>query len=723
MNILFFARKTLLKQPGGDSVQVLETIKALTSLGHNVKLILRSRDFVKETTKSEWDVVHSINLGRIVDQYLCYRYRKKNSRIRWIISSILVDYEKFESKRGVVWKYLPNHLKEFIKIFLRAIFSQDRYPSIGLISLKNPIMKFAWTADSLIATTSTESERIKKITGLGKSVQVISPGLEHLQITSNSNRKGYIVLGRIEGIKNQIAAVNAWRILSEKGFKESLTLIGDISINHKRYGKSVGRAIKKAKNSGAHIDWIPAVPKNELPGILSQTYAVIIPSLFETFGLTAIEGLQAKCQVILSENAESASELNKDVFLCSPTPEGIAKAVLIANEHPKNDANINNYSWKKAAKDLEIVYKKNNLFIAFSGSRGMPNRYGGYEEMVDHVSRRLSDLGNRVWVSTSSCHPEPYYAYPGIFRKTHWDPEKIFGSFSQFIYDWISLKSIKKWQPDAHITLGTTSSGLWLLWFSWILKNRVAVHLDGIEWKRGKYSPSVKKYLRLTESWAVKSSDSIISDNPGITQYCEEIYNKPLHEISYGAITPRPLLEEELTVLLDQFQLKKDAYALIICRLVPENNILEILNELLKESKVAVVGFWNTKYAKHILKFFKNNNNLISINSEFDPLKTQALRQGATLYVHGHSVGGTNPGLLQAMAASCRIAAHDNIFNRSILGDQGVYFNFHNEELSLKKIWFQRNSLNNDWNERLKIHNWDFIADKYYLVAKQLAKI
>ena len=719
MNIIFFARKTLLAQPGGDTVQALETIKALKKKGHNVLLILSASELNKEICSSKYDVIHSINLGRYVDQYHCYQIRKKHPQIRWVISSILVDYKNYELKRGIIWKHLPNQVQESIKIFLRAFLSKDRWPAIGLIFLRNPLLKFAWTADHIITTSSAEAKRIKKITGLGQSIKIISPGLEHLSVAEKTERSGYIVLGRIEGIKNQIEAINAWIILSKMGFKEPLTIVGDEGPNHKKYVESFKLAIKEAKKYGANVEWKTAIKREEVPALLAKTYAVIIPSLFETFGLTSIEGLQAKCQVILSENAESSKELEKDVFVCSPVAKEIVDSVLSSYKNPKKEASLDKYSWNKAAESLENIYSTPSRFIAFSGSRGMPNRYGGFEEMVDHISRRLADAGNRVWVSTSSKHSQPDYKYPGILRKFHWDPEWVIGPFAQFIYDWLSIKSINQWKPDSHITLGTTSSAPFLLWQKWFYSTYVAVHLDGIEWKRGKYSSSIRNYLKLSEKIAVKSSNIIISDNPGITDYCNENYEKPIHEISFGTEIHKALTKNELNVILREFGLIQNTYALIICRLVPENNVLEILTELIDETPVAVVGNWSTRYGQNILSLFQGNLNLIKIESEYDQNITQALRQGSSIYIHGHSVGGTNPGLLQAMAANCRIAAHDNVFNRSVLGSKGVYFSTTNS--LLQKIWLNKQSINHDWTNELKSHDWNEITKKYFEVAEYLA--
>ena len=720
MNIIFFARKTLLDQPGGDTIQVQQTIKELKARGQLVKLVLSSRVLYQEIKDSSWDVIHSINLGRFADQYPCYRIRKKYPSLKWVISSVLVDYSQYEGKRNFFWKYLPNNIREYLKMNLRGIFSGDRLPEFRLVFMNDPLMKFAWTADLIVSTTLKECNRIKKLTGLGNSVQVIHPGVEHITPIPQKSRKGFLILGRLEGIKNQIEAVNAWTSLSKVGFKEPLTIVGSKGINHKKYIRLLFKKIKEARKQGAIINYNEAIENEKLSALLSSNFAIIIPSLFETFGLTSIEGLNSQCQVILSKNAESSEELKDDTFVCSPDAKGIREAVLMALENPKKTSNLNKYSWRKAAENLEKLYENKTLIIAFSGSRGMPNKYGGYEELVDQVSRKLSESGNRIWVSTSSNHPDRKYLYPGVLRKFHWDPAKLFGSFSQIIYDWASIWSINRFKPDAHISLGTTSSGIIISIQKWVFNNPVAVHLDGLEWKRGKYSSLVRKYLKFSEWCAGKYSQLIISDNPGITKYSKKNYKRPIYEISYGANKPLSLVDKDFFEILNKYKLKKSEYALMISRLVPENHIIEVIGELISITKIVIVGNWSTAYGKMISKMYQGNSNLIKIESQYDQKILNSLRQGSGIYVHGHSVGGTNPGLLQAMAANCKIIAHDNIFNRSVMENEGAYFELGTP--SIKNFWLNKNSISQKWEDKLKHYRWEEVSDQYYVISRKLAE-
>ncbi len=672
MKVLFFARRTLHRQPGGDTVHVTQTLQALQAQGHHVQLVTETADLQRALQADSWDVLHSINLGRLADQYPCYAARKAHPQLKWAISTVWVDYRAYDRKRSLLLRFLPASWVDVAKMLGRALLSGDRWPSLGLLFLRQPLQKMAWSADVLFASTDREAARIRHATGLGASVRTVALGRDHLAVAPAApERRGWVVLGRVEGLKNQVAAVEAWILLKGRGFDAPLTLFGDAAPNHGRYVRKLLAALARAQALGVDVEWNPALEPSEVPQVLAARTGVLVPSLFETFGLTALEGLHAGCEVVLSSAAESASLLAPYVRTASPHAPALAEAVLAA--HSALPLPPDAFTWEAAATALAQGYGEAGHFIAFTGSRGMPNRYGGYEEMVDHVGRGLADQGHRVWISTSSAHPDRDYHYPGIRRARHLDPESWMGSAGQFIYDWISLRALKPWQPDAHFALGTTSSGPWLRWAFWRGRSPLAVHMDGLEWMRGKYSPAVRAYLRRAEAWATHGAQVLVSDNPGISTHLQA-YQLSIEEIAYGVEAPTPLSPESLTQTLEERGLTPGGYALLLCRLVPENNIDLALDALLDEGPVAVLGHWSNAYAQTLLQLFGAHPNFIRLQANFDPLYTQALRQGCRLYVHGHSAGGTNPGLLQAMAAGCRISAHDNVFNRAVLGPKASYF-------------------------------------------------
>ncbi|MFM1883900.1 MAG: hypothetical protein RL168_84, partial [Bacteroidota bacterium] len=661
-----------------------------------------------------WDVLHSINLGRLVDQYPCYVARKAHPRLKWAISTVWVDYRAYDRQRIWGLRFLPTSWIEWGKLLGRALLSGDRWPAWSLLFTRNVFQKIAWSADVLVASTKVEATRIRHATGLGASVRTIPLGRDHIaEVPPAAHRQGWVVLGRVEGLKNQVAAVDAWIQLKGRGFNEALTLYGDTAPNHGRYARQLKSAVERAQALGVNVEWKPALPATEVPKLLATCRGVLVPSLFETFGLTALEGLHAGCEVVLSSAAESASLLAPYVRRTSPNASAIAEAILAPSSVEPLPADA--FTWASAATQLLSSYAEAGHFIAFTGSRGMPNRYGGYEEMVDHVGRRLADRGHRVWISTSSAHPDRDYHYPGIQRAHHYDPESWMGSAGQFVYDWISLRRLKPWKPDAHIALGTTSSGPWLRWSFWRGESPLAVHMDGLEWMRGKYSPAIRRYLRKAEALAAYSAQFLVSDNPGISAHLQT-YQRPIEEIAYGVEIPQALEKEELANILSDASLTPGNYALILCRLVPENNVAVALEALLDKGPVAVLGDWSNAYAQNLLHLFGGHPNFVQLNANFDPRYTQALRQGSRLYVHGHSAGGTNPGLLQAMAAGCRIAAHDNVFNQAVLGPQAMYFQ---DATQLQRAWENAENIPTQV-ENTANYTWDGVTEAYASLAAKL---
>ncbi len=714
MKVLFFARKTLHRQPGGDRVHLVQTMKALEAQGHKVRLVTGTSELKRSLAAETWDVLHSINLGRLADQFPCYAARKAHPHLKWAISTVWVDYSAYDRKRSFLLRFLPAPWVDFAKMLGRALLSGDRWPAWGLLWIRQPFQKMAWSADVLFASTDTEAARIRHATGLGASVKTVTLGRDHLNVAPAApERRGWVVLGRVEGLKNQVAAVEAWILLKGRGFDAPLTLFGDAAPNHGRYVGKLCAALARAQAYGVDVEWKPALEPSELPQVLAASTGVLVPSLFETFGLTALEGLHAGCEVVLSSAAESASLLAPYVRTASPHAHALAKAVLAA--HTALPLPKEAFTWEAAATSTVHGYAQSGHFIAFTGSRGMPNRYGGYEELVDHVGRGLADQGHRVWISTSSGHPDRDFHYPGIRRSRHLDPESWMGSAGQFVYDWISLRALKPWQPDAHFALGTTSSGPWLRWGFWRGRSPLAVHMDGLEWMRGKYSPAVRTYLRRAEAWATRGAQVLVSDNPGISTHLQA-YQLPIEEIAYGVEAPTPLSHEALTQALEENGLASGGYALLLCRLVPENNIDLALDALLDEGPVAVLGDWSNAYAQTLLKLFGGHPHFIRLHANFDPQYTQALRQGCRLYVHGHSAGGTNPGLLQAMAAGCRISAHDNVFNRAVLGPNASYFSTPSD---LQATWNHADHLPTFTAESTH-YTWPAVTQAYADLASRL---
>jgi glycosyltransferase involved in cell wall biosynthesis len=308
--------------------------------------------------------------------------------------------------------------------------------------------------------------------------------------------------------------------------------------------------------------------------------------------------------------------------------------------------------------------------ILILGTRGIPNHYGGFEQFAQYLAKGLVEAGHEVYVYCSSLHPNKDDVYEGIHRIRCFDPENFLGTAGQFIYDLNCILDSRKRNADIILQLGYTSSAIW--YFLLPKKPIVVTNMDGLEWKRQKYHPWVRKFLKFSEQLAATHSDHLIADSLAIQKYLKGTYNKHSYYLPYGAnVYDRP----DINALKDM-QISAYDYYLLIARMEPENNIETILQGYVdagSKKKMLVIGSTKSKYGDYIYRKF-NNKGVVFLGSIFDIEVLNNLRYFAYLYFHGHSVGGTNPSLLEAMSCNVWICAHENEFNASILGEDAIYF-------------------------------------------------
>ena len=309
--------------------------------------------------------------------------------------------------------------------------------------------------------------------------------------------------------------------------------------------------------------------------------------------------------------------------------------------------------------------------IAIIGTRGIPNHYGGFEQCAEYLAAGLVKKGYEVVVYNSHNHPYQEKEYKSVEICHCYDPEFKLGTVGQFIYDLNCIKDLRKKHYDVILQLGYTSSSVW----GWLLpKNTVVTtNMDGLEWKRTKYSKPVKAFLRVAEKLAVTYSDFLIADSVEIQRYIGNKYNKRPTYIPYGA----EVFENGDAGVLAEYNLKPGEYDMLIARMEPENSIEVILDGVVKSGlnrDFLVVGNTDNAFGHYLVEKFKDSSNIKFGGAIFDLNKLNNLRYYSNLYFHGHTVGGTNPSLLEAMASNSLICSNDNVFNRAVLGEDALYF-------------------------------------------------
>lgn len=312
------------------------------------------------------------------------------------------------------------------------------------------------------------------------------------------------------------------------------------------------------------------------------------------------------------------------------------------------------------------------LRIGILGTRGIPNHYGGFEQFAEYLSTGLVEKGHEVFVYNSHNHPYQQNEWKNVQLIHCYDPEYQVGSFGQFIYDFNCILDARRRNFDVILMLGFTSSSAW----GWFYPNQSALifNMDGLEWKRTKYSKPVQQFLKLAEKMAVRFSNFYIADSVVIQSYLQNKYAIASEHIPYGA----EIFYNEEESLLQEYGVKKHEYFILMARMAAENNIEMILDGFHashSNKKFLVVGSVENKLGKHLAQKFKHDKRIQFTGGIYNsPQKIHSLKLYSNLYFHGHSVGGTNPSLLEAMASRSLIAAHENPFNRSVLQKDALYF-------------------------------------------------
>jgi len=319
--------------------------------------------------------------------------------------------------------------------------------------------------------------------------------------------------------------------------------------------------------------------------------------------------------------------------------------------------------------------------IAIIGTAGVPGRYGGFETLAHHLVLNLNKEFKLSVYNTKLCYGKEE-------RPKFWNGARIFylpfnaNGWQSIIYDIVSIIHAL-FYADTLIVLGV-SGGVIFPFVRWFTRKKLIVNIDGLEWRRNKWNKWVKKFLRFSEKMAVHYSHADITDNAVIKKYTATIYKSLSHQIAYGADHVR---EQYITKeMKEMYPFLVEPYAFRVCRIEPENNvhlILEAFSELPYRTLV-VVGNWDSsEYGRDLKYKYGNYNHILLLDPIYDQAHLDTLRSNCYVYIHGHSAGGTNPSLVEAMMLGLPVVAFNVAFNRATTHDRALFFR---EKAELKKI-------------------------------------
>jgi len=354
--------------------------------------------------------------------------------------------------------------------------------------------------------------------------------------------------------------------------------------------------------------------------------------------------------------------------------------------------------------------------IAIIGSVGIPANYGGFETLTEYITK---ELGQKLHF-TVFCSSKAYSTKLKNYNNSNLEYIALNGNGIQSIlYDVVSLFKAAK-TNDIILILGVSGCIVLPFFRLFYKQKKLIINIDGLEHQREKWSKNVRIFLKYSEKLAIKYADEIITDNAAIKKYVMDEYKKESVLIAYAGDQVEKVT---LTTEVQQKYSIPDKYACKVCRIEPENNIQLILEAFTDTLlPLVIVGNWsNSKYGLGLKSQFGSLKNIHLLDPIYDQDNLNQIRGNCTIYLHGHSAGGTNPALVEAMNLGLPVFTFDCAYNRATTLNEAIYFK---DVTDLKNLieMTSKETLKTLGETMLKIakenYTWEKISNQYYVLLK-----
>jgi glycosyltransferase involved in cell wall biosynthesis len=356
--------------------------------------------------------------------------------------------------------------------------------------------------------------------------------------------------------------------------------------------------------------------------------------------------------------------------------------------------------------------------VAFCGTRGIPANYGGFETAVEEITRRLTEKGIECEVFCRRSSAQQVAERDGDRRLAY-----VNGSSVR------TCDTLMSSLQTGIILLKNRKQYRYVFWFNnanlpGILLTRLAgipmaVNTDGLEWRRAKWTRPFKAYYLASSALVGFLSQSLISDSRAIERFYRTRFFRRSTFVPYGTPPSRHVSDERARQILRKYGVESGRYFLQITRFEPDNLPLEIANAFVASKlqrdgfSLLSVGYKDaTPYALR-LKAHHGHGGVSVCDAVYDPDVLHVLRSACHCYLHGNSVGGTNPALLEAMAVAPRVAAIDGEFSREVLADSGWFFTLDTAPAVLRELSTLPERANATQRRVALRYQWDAVADCY----------
>ena len=369
------------------------------------------------------------------------------------------------------------------------------------------------------------------------------------------------------------------------------------------------------------------------------------------------------------------------------------------------------------------------------GSRGLPAKYGGFETFVEKlVENRISPQIQYHVACLSDDEAYHHFDYKGVdcftIKAPKLGPARVIAYDMMAINYALTLVKQKQIERPIFYILGNTI-GAFIAPFARKIHHADGIFYinpDGLEWKRAKWSKPVQKYLKYSEKVMTKHADLVISDNQGIESYIQKAYPwAKTTFIAYGTdlrLSALTAQDEKVRHFFDTWASKEKDYYLIVGRFVPENNYEIIIREFMKSQTqrdlLIVCNHRGNAYFEELRQKtnFDQDERIKFVGTVYDQELLKYIRNQAFAYIHGHEVGGTNPGLLEALAQTDLNLVLGVDFNRQVAKETALYWD--KKEDSLVDLIHQVDKqsdfsdLGQAAKENMKEHyTWEKIVGEY----------
>lgn len=358
--------------------------------------------------------------------------------------------------------------------------------------------------------------------------------------------------------------------------------------------------------------------------------------------------------------------------------------------------------------------------IAIVGIQGLPNQYGGFETLSEYLVRYLGSKHD----FTVYCSEVDQKGHPPEYMGAKLKYSNITSHGGKgILFDCKCLIDAVKGDYDVILILGFGPAPV-MPFLSKKTKSKIVLNFGGLDWKRDKWNKFTRRVIKYFEKLLVRNSEIIVSDNKKIQEYIKDVYGKESTLIAYGGdqASSLPITSH----LANKYTFLNGKYAFEVARIQSDNNIEMLMQAFVKADIMpfVLVGNWQSSEWGRLMKAkYENKKNLVLLDAIYDKSILDVLRSNCYVYIHGHSAGGTNPSLCEAMFLGLPILAFSNGYNENTTFHKAIYFKNADNLCDIIK------SISQEELEKMrpvmkslaeKNYRWDYISSKYEELFKSI---